>query len=114
MAADVEERRFHLLATRSPTIGPVADPSFPSACVVQPSKMSAAAEASHATCGLLLSCQERIRRGRLGSVTQPLGAAKRLSVQGDQVAPGWRRPVFRPRVIGLELVTVLRSAGLDL
>ena len=63
-----------LLATRSPTIGPVADPSFPSACVVQPSKMPAAAEASHAACGLLLCCQERTRRGRLGSVTQPPGA----------------------------------------
>ena len=44
----------------------------------------------------------------------PAGGAKRLSIQGDQVAPGRRRPGSRPRVIALELVTVLRSAGLNL
>src|SRR5450755_1660407 len=38
----------------------------------------------------------------------------RLVISPRTLAPGWRRPGSRPRVIALELVTVLRSAGLNL
>ena len=60
-------------------------------------------------------CAARSAPGAEGSAPSPSRqGVKRLSVQGDQVAPGWRRPGSRPRVITLELVTVLRSAGLNL
>jgi hypothetical protein len=102
-----------LLATRSPTIDP-ADPEL-SVSLRSPA-FEDAGDSGGKPCRVrvadALPGPHQVRKARLACPAA--GGGKRLSVQGDQVAPGWRRPGSRRRVIALELVAVLRSAGLDL